>query len=158
LLDDGEKGMSMCLQTNTSALAQVAGLAKRFPRVPIIIDHLGRPDVTDGPPCRNAASLFELAPLKNVFLKLTPRIFVDAWRGQATPETLFPQLVDVFGSDRMVWGSNFPASEGDLATNLEMAKSSLQTLSAEDRSRYSREQLNDYTQSLLTDAQDGFAV
>lgn len=129
----GEAGLSMSLQTNPSGLPQVTVLAKRFPKVRIILDHLGRPDVTDGPPYKNASSLFELAPLANIYLKLTPRIFGDAMRGQATAETFFPHLVGVFGSRRIAWGSNFPASEGGLAANLEKAKASLQSLSDEDR-------------------------
>jgi predicted TIM-barrel fold metal-dependent hydrolase len=129
----GEAGMSMSLQTDPAGLPKVAGLAKRFPKVRIILDHLGRPDVTDGPPYKNAASLFALAPIENIYLKLTPRIFGDARRGLATPDTLFPRLVEVFGSKRMAWGSNFPASEGALNTNLEKAKLSLEALSAEDQ-------------------------
>jgi predicted TIM-barrel fold metal-dependent hydrolase len=123
----------MCLQTDPVGLPRVAGLAKRFPKVRIVLDHLGRPDVTDGPPYRNASSLFEMAPFENIYLKLTPRIFGDAQKGQATPETLFPRLVSVFGAARMAWGSNFPASEGPLAGNLEKAKASLSSLSAEDQ-------------------------
>ena len=129
----GEAGLSMCLQTDPVGLAQVAGLAKRFPKVRIVLDHLGRPDVTDGPPYKNASSLFGLAPFENIYLKLTPRIFGDSRRGKATPETLFPRLVEVFGSHRLAWGSNFPASEGRLAGNLEKAQACLQSLSEIDR-------------------------
>jgi predicted TIM-barrel fold metal-dependent hydrolase len=129
----GEAGLSMCLQTDPIGLPQVAGLAKRFSKVRIILDHLGRPDVTDGPPYKNASSLFELAPFGNIYLKLTPRIFGDARKGRATPETFFPRLVSVFGSERLAWGSNFPASEGPLAGNFERAKESLKSLSANDQ-------------------------
>jgi predicted TIM-barrel fold metal-dependent hydrolase len=130
----GELGLSMCIQTDPSGLAQVAGLAKRFPAVRIVLDHLGRPDVTDGPPYKRAASLFGLAPFDNIFLKLTPRIFGDAQKGQASAATFFPRLVEVFGSNRLAWGSNFPASEGKLADNLTRAKECLARLSPEDQS------------------------
>jgi predicted TIM-barrel fold metal-dependent hydrolase len=126
-------GLSMCIQTDPTGLAQVAGLAKRFPGVRIILDHLGRPDVTDGPPYKNASSLFGLAPFDNIYLKLTPRIFGDAKRGSASPQTLFPKLVEIFGSHRLAWGSNFPASEGTMAENLAIAKASLDSLPAQDR-------------------------
>ena len=129
----GEAGLSMCLQVDPGGLAQVAGLAKRFPRVKIVLDHLGRPDVTDGPPYRKAASLFALAPFENVYLKLTPRIFGDVKRGEASAESFFPRLVEVFGSRRLAWGSNFPTSEGSMADNLAVAKASLAALSAQDR-------------------------
>ena len=130
----GDLGLSMCIQTDPAGLAQVAGLAKRFPKVRIILDHLGRPDVTDGAPYKRASSLFGLAPFENLFLKLTPRIFGDVRKGQASAETFFPRLVEVFGSHRLAWGSNFPASEGKLQDNLDVAKNCLASVSAEDRS------------------------
>jgi L-fuconolactonase len=129
----GDLGLSMAIQTDPSGLAQVAGLAKRFPRVRIVLDHLGRPDVTDGAPYKRASSLFGLAPFENIFLKLTPRIFGDVKKGSASAETFFPRVVEVFGSDRLAWGSNFPASEGKLKQNLETAKNSLACLSGEDQ-------------------------
>lgn len=129
----GELGLSMCIQTDPSGLARVAGLAKRFPKVRIVLDHLGRPDLTDGPPYERAASLFGLKSFENIFLKLTPRIFGDVKRGQASPETFFPRLIEVFGSQRLAWGSNFPASEGKLKDNLAVAKRCLACLPAEDQ-------------------------
>ena len=129
-----ELGLSMCIQTDPVGLAQVAGLAKRFPRVKIILDHLGRPDVTDGPPYKRASSLFGLAPFENIFLKLTPRIFGDVRKGEASAETFFPRLVEAFGSSRLAWGSNFPASEKRMKDNLVVAQNCLACLSAGDQS------------------------
>ena len=129
-----ELGLSMCIQTDPVGLAQVAGLAKRFPQVHIILDHLGRPDVTDGPPYKRASSLFGLAPFENIFLKLTPRIFGDVRKGQASAETFFPRLVEAFGSSRLAWGSNFPASEKRMKDNLVVAQNCLACLSAGDQS------------------------
>ncbi len=129
----GDLGLTMCIQTGPVGLPAVTALAKRFPRVPIILDHLGRPDVADGPPYAAARSLFELAAIPSIFLKLTPRIMGDSKKGAATPETLFPKLVDAFGARRMAWGSNYPTSEGSLAEILATAQDRLATLSSEDR-------------------------
>jgi len=129
----GEIGLSMAIQTDPAGLAQVAGLAKRFPKVNIVLDHLARPDVTDGAPYKKASSLFGLAPFENIFFKVTPRIFGDSQKGKATPDTLFPRLVQVFGANRLAWGSNFPASEGKLADNLAVAKKCLASLSPADQ-------------------------
>ena len=129
-----ELGLSMCIQTDPAGLAQIAGMAKRFPGVKIVLDHLGRPDVTDGPPYRKASSLFGLTPFENIYLKLTPRIFGDCRKGAATPETLFPLLVERFGAKRLAWGSNFPASEGTMDDNLDIAKKCLAAVGEEDRS------------------------
>ena len=128
-----EMGISMCIQTDPIGLAQVAGLAKRFPKVNIILDHLGRPDVTDGPPYKKASSLFGLAPFENIYLKLTPRIFGDVKKGQASAETFFPRLVEAFGSQRLAWGSNYPASEGRMKDNLRSARECLACLSEQDQ-------------------------
>lgn len=129
----GELGLTMCIQTGPVGLPQVAALAQRFPNVPIILDHLGRPDVLDGPPYAAAESLFELAAIPSIFLKLTPRIMGDSMKGSATPQTLFPKIVSVFGAHRLAWGSNFPTSPGTLAEILATAQDRLATLSDEDR-------------------------
>jgi predicted TIM-barrel fold metal-dependent hydrolase len=123
----------MCIQTDPSGLPRIAGLAERFPKVQIVLDHLGRPDVTDGPPYERAASLFSMAAFENIFLKLTPRIFADVRRGKASPESFFPRLIELFGSARVAWGSNFPASEGGLKDNLARARASLACLPQEDQ-------------------------
>lgn len=129
----GELGLSMCIQTGPIGLPQVTALARRFPNVKIILDHLGRPEVTDGPPYAAARSLFELAPIENIYFKLTPRIMSDSKKGKATPESFFPKLVEAFGARRLAWGSNFPTSPGALSEILATAKDRLKTLSEEDQ-------------------------
>jgi len=128
-----ELKLTMCIQTGPVGLPQVTALAKRFPGVDIILDHLGRPEVADGPPYAQAVSLFDLAALPNVYLKLTPRIFADVRKGQASPDTFFPQVVQAFGANRLAWGSNFPTSNGTLAEILATAQESLACLSEADR-------------------------
>lgn len=127
-----ELKLSMCIQTGPVGLPQIRALATRFPQVPIVLDHLGRPDVTDGPPYRQAQRLFELASLSNIYLKLTPRIFGDVAKGNASPETFFPRLVEAFGASRLAWGSNFPTSPGPLKENLETAQARLRCLTSVD--------------------------
>ncbi|MBC2665992.1 amidohydrolase [Novosphingobium flavum] len=129
----GELGIPMCIQTGPIGLPQVTALARRFPNVNIIMDHLGRPDVLDGPPYANAASLFELAALPNIYMKLTPRIMGDVKKGAASPETFFPKVVEAFGADHLAWGSNFPTSPGTLSEILATAKDRLACLSEEDQ-------------------------
>jgi L-fuconolactonase len=128
-----ELGLPMCIQTGPVGLPQIRLLAQRFPSVNIILDHLGRPDVLDGPPYANAAGLFELADLSNVYMKLTPRIFGDVKKGLATAESFFPRVVQAFGAERLAWGSNFPTSPGTLAEILADAQAGLACLSDADR-------------------------
>ena len=128
-----ELELPMCIQTGPIGLPQVAMLAKKFPTVDIILDHLGRPDVLDGPPYANAASLFELADIPNLFMKLTPRIFGDVKKDKASAETFFPRVVEAFGAQRLAWGSNFPTSPGTLAEILATAQAGLASLGEDDR-------------------------
>jgi L-fuconolactonase len=128
-----ELGLTMCIQTGPIGLPQVTTLARRFPKVRIILDHLGRPEVADGAPYAAAQSLFELAPLENIYLKLTPRIFGDVKKEKASAETFFPKVVEAFGAQRMAWGSNYPTSPGRLSEILAAAQAGLASLSNEDR-------------------------
>jgi L-fuconolactonase len=128
-----ELGIPMCIQTGPVGLPQVTALAKRFPNVTIILDHLARPDVLDGAPYKNAQSLWDLAPLKNVYFKLTPRIFGDVKKGDADAASFFAKVVATFGAERLAWGSNFPTSPGTLAEILATAQAGLASLSEEER-------------------------
>ena len=128
-----ELGLPMCIQTGPVGLPQVRMLAEKFQNVAIILDHLGRPDVLDGPPYQSAQSLFDLADLPNLYMKLTPRIFGDVQKDKASAETFFPRVVEAFGAQRMAWGSNFPTSPGTLAEILATAQTGLASLSVQDR-------------------------
>ncbi|GJG93079.1 amidohydrolase [Cupriavidus pauculus] len=128
-----ELGLPMCIQTGPVGLPQVTALANRFPTVRIVLDHLGRPEVADGPPYAAAHSLFELAALENIYLKLTPRIFGDVRKERASAETFFPRVVEAFGAERLAWGSNFPTSPGTLAEILATAQQGLACLNETER-------------------------
>jgi predicted TIM-barrel fold metal-dependent hydrolase len=128
-----ELGLSICLQMSAKAIPQAIGMAERFPNVRIILDHCARPVLEDGPPYNAAASLFGLARYQNLYLKLTPRIFAESRRGQATPDTFFPRLITEFGASRLAWGSNYPSSEGRLPDLLTVARQSLACLPKADQ-------------------------
>ena len=128
-----ELGLSICLQMSAAALPQMIRLAERFPRVRIILDHMARPQIEDGPPYAAAESLFALAKYPSVYLKLTERNFTQSRKGKATPETFFPKLVAAFGASRLAWGYNYPSSEGSLAELLALAKTSLACLPQADQ-------------------------
>ena len=129
----GELGQPMCIQTGAVGISAVVSLAGRFPNVNIILDHLARPDVTDGAPYEAASTLWALAPVKSIFFKLTPRIIGDAVKGKATPNTLFHKIIDCFGAERCAWGSNFPNSDGTLTEIRATAEERLSVLKHDER-------------------------
>jgi predicted TIM-barrel fold metal-dependent hydrolase len=54
-------GLPICMQMSQTALPQLIAMVKRFPGVKVILDHVARPVLADGPPYAAAASLFNLA-------------------------------------------------------------------------------------------------
>lgn len=128
-----ERNLSICVQTGPAGLPMVRKLLDRFPRTKMVLDHIARPKLDDGPPYKEARSLFELAGTPNLYLKLTPRSFALAQTGKATPQTFFPALVSAFGADHIAFGSNLPANEGPMTKLVAEAKQGLASLSEADR-------------------------
>ncbi|MGH9593148.1 MAG: amidohydrolase family protein [Bryobacteraceae bacterium] len=125
--------LPVCLQMTAKAIPQLLGILQQFPRLVVILDHCARPQLDDGPPYTAAAPLWRLATHANVYLKLTPRVFLGSRSGKATPESFFGRLVADFGSSRLAWGSNYPASEGSLRELLQLAQDCVGFLPAADR-------------------------
>lgn len=128
-----ELGLSMCIQTDESGIENIKTLTRKFPTVPILIDHMARPVLKDGPPYDAAAPLFSLADFEMVYLKFTPRIVALVRQGKASPETFMPKVVKAFTAKRIAWGSNFPANEGTLSELLAAAKGVAACLSEDDQ-------------------------
>jgi L-fuconolactonase len=131
----GELGISVATNVHGAGagLEQIKSTLTRFPRVRLIIDHLGRPPVEDGPPYDAAKDYFALANFPNCYLKLTPSGLSTVLKGKATADTLVPKLVGVFGADHIAWGSNYPASPGTMSEIVAAAKVTLRSLSDADR-------------------------
>jgi L-fuconolactonase len=128
-----ELKIPVCMQMTVKAIPQLIHILERFPKATVILDHLAKPSLSDGPPYAGAADVFRLADYKNLYLKLSPHNIAEAQNGKATYATFFPLLVSKFGASRIVWGSNYPASKGTLAELLESSQAALSVLSAEDR-------------------------
>lgn len=125
----------VCLQMRPEGVPDLLKLLARFKTVPIILDHMARPVLSDGPPYRAAQWLFDLAVYPNLFLKLTSRTVEQASAGSSTAEAFFPKIVAAFGADRIAWGSNFPAHAGPMSHLLDDAQASLACLSEFDRAQ-----------------------
>jgi L-fuconolactonase len=124
----GEIGIPICMQMTVKAIPQLIHMLERFPNVPVILDHLAKPSLSDGPPYAGASDVFRLADYKNLYLKLTPRTVAEAKNGKATHATFFPLLVSKFTASRIAWGSNYPTSEGTLSELLRASQDGLSVL------------------------------
>jgi predicted TIM-barrel fold metal-dependent hydrolase len=131
-------GIPICLQVRFPGLPMVHSMAARFPQVRIIIDHLMKPELDDGAPYAKAAPVFELAKYPNVYLKLTSDTVRASQQGKASPQGFFSQLIDAFGTTRLAWGSNFPASSGTLKEIVDESRQALSFLPDRDQEQVFR--------------------
>ena len=125
-------GIPVCVQLRAAGLPQLAAVLERFPRVRVVLDHMARPLIDDGPPYVAAASLFSLARYGNLYLKLTTHNVRESRAGKSLPASFLARVVEEFGASRIAWGSNYPASEGSLPGLLAEARAALAALPSRD--------------------------
>ncbi|WP_158601897.1 amidohydrolase family protein [Pararobbsia silviterrae] len=123
----------VALSIRQEALPHLLDVMSRYPGVRLILDHLLLSPIEDGAPYAASAPMFALARHPQVYLKLTTNNVRRAHDGRATAETFFGQLVDRFGSSRIMWGSNFPNEPGPLAQQVDEAKAALAFLPEKDQ-------------------------
>ncbi len=128
-----EHDIPVAISMRQDGLPHLVDLMKRFPDVRIILDHLLHAPMDDGPPYAAAAPLFEMAQHPKVYLKLTSAIVAHTHDGLATPESFLGKVVAQFGSDRVAWGSNYPAVPGTLPQITAASKATLSVLPPEDQ-------------------------
>lgn len=106
----------VCIQMHSQHAPVLAAVLTRHPDLVVALDHGARPNLDGAPAYPALAELIALAAFPNVYLKITP---VTIRRAAADPDgdpaALITRLVEGFGPGRLVWGSNFPASDGSLA-------------------------------------------
>ena len=93
-------------------------LAKACPNTTIVLNHCGVPDIAGGVLDPWRADMTALAELGNVYCKLSGLLAYCA-PGEATQAAINPyveHVLEVFGPNRMVWGSDWPVV--DLANGL----------------------------------------
>jgi len=130
-------GIPVDVQIRLTGVPMLRRLLERFADVPMILDHLINPPMEDGPPYNEAKELFALAEFPKIYLKFTTNNIKEASKGRSTPQAFFQALIDRFGANRLLWGTNFPGTKGspdapykELA---EFARDSFTFLSAENR-------------------------
>lgn len=86
----------------------LARMIARHPTVRVIVDHLGKPDVSEPPPYASFRPVLELARFPMVWIKIGD-YQIASRREFPWPDT-FPvvaALKEAFGPERMVWGTGY---------------------------------------------------
>ncbi len=108
------RNIPVCMQMKQEGIPLLRQVMDRFPKITMILDHFSRAPFEDGPPYAKAQALFDMAKYKQVYLKVTPiNVTPKSW-GNGAPDSFFGKVIDVFGAERIAWGSNFPNSVGTM--------------------------------------------
>jgi len=107
-----DAGLSLDVVGGAPILGPTLELARRFPELPIVVDHLPFTP-WDGKVAELRAALAPLAAQRRVHLKISDVVRVR--EGQPVTDAAFHRpaldaLLDLFGPERVLYGSNWPVS------------------------------------------------
>lgn len=118
---------------SSDALSHIAALARRYPSMPVALDHAAWA-CTDGD-CVDGDALSVLDPIPNVFFKFT-QINLDRLEDQGANAALFVRnLVDRFGAGRVMWGSDVGNTQAPYPAIVEHAIAATAMLTDAERQR-----------------------
>ena len=87
----------------------ILGVARRFPDLTIVVDHLGHPLIEEAPAFTSSEPFFELAQHPNVYVKVSNHVISSkAPYPYADLHDYQRRMIDTFGARRLMWGSNWP--------------------------------------------------
>jgi L-fuconolactonase len=115
--------------------AKIRRAMDRYPDVKVAFEHPWGHRVGAPPRYELLEPLFAFADNPNVYIKTAINNIVAARENGGTPRQLYTKLVEVFGANRIMWSSNYPAHPkfGGMKERLEVAKEELAFLSEEVR-------------------------
>ena len=94
-------GAHIVLTVFENQMDEVASLIERFPDASVSLDHCGFCDVAQPEP------LLTLARFENLHLKVTTNVIDSATAAEGTARRFVKRLVDAFGAERLMWGSDY---------------------------------------------------
>jgi predicted TIM-barrel fold metal-dependent hydrolase len=104
-----EQGAIFNFLVREEQLPTLEAMAGRFPGVPVVVDHMGYPDIERG----DTANLVHMARLPNVYVKVTE--FYNHSQTKVYPYVdVLPsvrRVYDAFGPRRLLWGTGFVHGE-----------------------------------------------
>lgn len=120
-------------------LRHAAPLARKFPDLPLVIDHLAKPRIKDQSMEDWLPAFRAAAACPNVFCKLSGMVTEANWKNWR-PADLKPYVqsaLELFGPDRCMFGSDWPVCElaGSYEAVFQALEAALGPLSPKDRAQ-----------------------
>jgi predicted TIM-barrel fold metal-dependent hydrolase len=122
----------VCVQMHSKDTPELLAVLENHPDLTVLLDHAGRPNAAGGPPYHRLAEIERLTRYDGVHLKITPAALrrLGDEPGADVTEVL-RRLADSFGTHRLMWGSDFPASRGTARESRELVERRLSFLDEE---------------------------
>lgn len=128
---------------STPQLPKLEQMVRQFPAVPVVIDHLARIDLKQSDPLPEFQKLLALAKYPNVYVKVSELSVLSPSAAYPWSDTFawVKQMYDVFGPDRMLWGTGFPgatreqAGRPTLTQELNLIRHEIPFFTADDRTK-----------------------
>lgn len=130
-----DQRVPVCIQMHAQHAPILAGLLQQYTGLTAILDHAGRPQLDAETPYPSAPGLPALSETGRVYIKLTPPAILRAQRESGTATGIVSKLVSEFGASHIMWGSNFPASDGSLSDLEQLIRAQLPQLSSDDHEK-----------------------
>jgi predicted TIM-barrel fold metal-dependent hydrolase len=130
-------GVPICVhlpvQQHTAGVPRLADVLRRFPRLRVVLDHVANPPWSQAAPDYGLGQVLPLADLPGVYIKFAT-VNLDRLAAAGVPaERALRRLVDVFGAERVVWGSDAPNTPGDYEVMLDRIQAALSQLNLAER-------------------------
>ena len=127
-----ELGVRVGLCILEPRLPLVRDLCALAPDVPIALDHCGFADLLG-----DTAALDALADVDNLRLKVTTTLLEPALHAGRDPRDLVERLCEVFGIERLMWGSDYPQHHSEpYAEIVDLARHACSRLTADEQARF----------------------
>jgi L-fuconolactonase len=119
----------VCVQMRPPGIPMLRDVLARFPELRIVVDNAARVEMTES----GMRPLFELAGAGEVYVKVTTNTLRRAAKEPAKETGFMQGLIGAFGSERVAWGSDFPAMAGTMTEFVALARASVAELPERDQ-------------------------
>ena len=130
-------GIRISLCVLEGSIPRVGALLDMAPDLPMALDHCGFSDLTGPLPYEAAAPLFALKGHENLRLKVTTTLLAPGSEAGNDPRDRFEYLCEVFGVERLMWGSDYPQHHTEPYPEIvDFARHACSRLSASEQARF----------------------
>jgi predicted TIM-barrel fold metal-dependent hydrolase len=122
-----------------AAIAEYIRLAREYPNVRLVLDQLAWPDANGAPDYGIDSAHQSLALLPNIHFKFSSINLQQLAKAAIPAATMLRHVVDVYGADRVMWGSDVGHSAGTYAALVREAIEATTLLSSDEQRKVLRD-------------------